>query len=522
MALVIIIAFIAFSGISTNVEYKNVEYKNVDKVALAANFSALTSRNLYNPYNGTAGSWSGPNGATLYSDHITNSVKVDLSSSSAFGGYFTFRVSFTTKGIYTISCQAISDDSLVYNSVRVCNGIGTEIIPYTQIPSNQRTSLTVDTSNWTGPNTLFIYLKPSLVNGFPSGLSSISVEYQNLMVEFGSEMTDFCNWFTVAVESYGSDSDSESDYDSGFNNGYDLGYCLGNFNGLGKYRDNIYTYHYLYSMAISGSSSWVSQSTQQDTVSFSITVLSSQFQLGYMHTLVDVPGPGKYYFSCDPLDESTPGTGVTSNYKIEIEDNATLTKDNTNWVQNGEIEFTVDESHYDPDTNKYRIRFKYYVTDYSNPNNTTCKWSFNNHKIVSEEYRTLTDSYYTEGRIDGIELGNEVGYQEGYDEGFDDGEETGYQEGYEEGVSVSYDVGYEAGRGAGYSVGYSEGLAVAETVDGSSLGALGGAISGTTDMFVNAFDTLSGIEVFGITLGSILALAVAIAIVVFIIKMVKR
>ncbi len=158
------------------------------------------------------------------------------------------------------------------------------------------------------------------------------------------------------------------------------------------------------------------------------------------------------------------------------------------------------------------------------------------------------DSGYDEGYDSGYDEGYDSGYDEGYDSGYDEGvkyadsrvnitseswtdgynigfsmgEDEGYDSGYDEGVLVSYDVGYEAGRGAGYSVGYAEGLAVAETVDGSSLGALGGAISGTTDIFVNAFDTLSGIEVFGITLGSILALAVAIAIVVFIIKMVKR
>lgn len=136
------------------------------------------------------------------------------------------------------------------------------------------------------------------------------------------------------------------------------------------------------------------------------------------------------------------------------------------------------------------------------------------------------NSGYTAGYDEGYDIGKQEGYDEGWDEGSDTyyqiGKDEGYDTGYEEGVAVSYDVGYDAGRGAGYSVGYSEGLAVAETVDGSSLGALGGAISGTTDMFVNAFDTLSGIEVFGITLGSILALAVAIAIVVFIIKMVKR
>ena len=347
---VIIIAFIAFIGISTN-----VEYKNVDKVALAASYDTLTSRNLYNPYNGTAGTWSGPNGATFYSDHITNSVKVVLTSASAFGGYFYFSVPFTTKGIYTISCQAISNDSLVYNSVKVLNGIGTEIIPYTQFPSNQRISLTVDTSNWTGPNTMVIYLQPSLISGFPSAISSTSVEYQNLMVESGSVMTEFCNWFTSALDSYASESNS---YDSGYSDGYEVGYRYGNYDGLAKYWDNIYTYHYLYSTAVSGSSTWISTSIDQDTVSFSITVLSYQFVKPindcYLYSIVDVPGPGKYYFSCDPLDESTPGTGIISNYKIVIGDTLTLTKDNTNWVQNGEIEFTIDESHYGSGRGRHR------------------------------------------------------------------------------------------------------------------------------------------------------------------------
>ena len=520
MALVIIIAFIAFSGISTN-----VEYKNVDKVALAEESTAINyfdARRLmgngfmtfqsgyyysYSPY--PSGGYVDYGLSGDLSSYDFNNVTFTVSSS---GYYYGYSIIVPTTGTYTLSFVPTDLSTNLQGGMYVSCDVSNTY--YVADSATSGLTLEYDSVTFGTPYSYTF----EVTNSNAYMLSSSTPVFVTTIV-FKTSRTGWTNGrykfnlsnIQLECGDTASAYSSPLDLNATYENGFSAGYNYGNNDGLGKYDDNIYTYHYLYSMGIGGSSSWVSKSTFQDTVSFSIEVLSSQFcQYGYMYTLIDVPGPGTYIFSCDPLDESTPGTGVTSNYKIVIGDNVTLTKDNTNWVQNGEIEFTVDESHYDTNTKKYRIYVKYYITDYSNPNSTTCKWSFNNHKIVSEEYRTLTDSYYTEGRGDGIELGNEVGYQEGFadgeesgyqegywdgeDFGYAEGESHGYQEGYEEGVSVSYDVGYNEG--------YSNGKINGETSATKSWNGLLPTLFGSIASFFVIL--LDGITIFDTTMLTLL------------------
>mgnify|MGYP004646259197 CR=1 FL=1 len=116
----------------------------------------------------------------------------------------------------------------------------------------------------------------------------------------------------------------------------------------------------------------------------------------------------------------------------------------------------------------------------------------------------------------GVSAGTTAGHEAGYFEGYAAGEVN--SENYVNG----YNSGNEVGYASGYNVGYTEGLSSASALDGTGLGALGGTISATTNMILKAFDTVGQINVFGITIWSLIGVAVAIAIIFFVVKLIKR
>lgn len=173
-------------------------------------------------------------------------------------------------------------------------------------------------------------------------------------------------------------------------------------------------------------------------------------------------------------------------------------------------------------------------------------------KVYETGYTAGHDVGYTEGYSAGNTAGHDAGYTEGYSVGNTAGHEAGYTEGYEAGNTAGHDAGYtegydlgypegyaagevnsenytngynsgnEVGYATGYDVGYTEGLSTATSLDGTGLGALGGTISATTNMILKAFDTVGQLNVFGITIWSLIGVAVAIAIIFFVVKIIKR
>lgn len=112
------------------------------------------------------------------------------------------------------------------------------------------------------------------------------------------------------------------------------------------------------------------------------------------------------------------------------------------------------------------------------------------------------------------------GVQAGYDNGYADGVVHGEQN--SENYINGYNSGNEIGYNNGYNVGYTEGLSSASSLDGTGLGALGGTISATVNTIIKSLDVVGNVNIFGVTVWSLIALAVAIAIVTFIIRLVKR
>lgn len=92
-----------------------------------------------------------------------------------------------------------------------------------------------------------------------------------------------------------------------------------------------------------------------------------------------------------------------------------------------------------------------------------------------------------------------------------------YTDGYNDGYAQGYDTGY----GAGEVVGYTDGLSDGSAFEGTSLGALGGVIGGTVNVFTRAFDTVGNLNVFGITIWSLVGVVIAFGLVMLVLKIIR-
>lgn len=92
---------------------------------------------------------------------------------------------------------------------------------------------------------------------------------------------------------------------------------------------------------------------------------------------------------------------------------------------------------------------------------------------------------------------------------------------YNDGYKNGYTQGYDTGFGAGEAVGYTDGLSDGTALEGTSLGALGGVLGSTLNLFTRAFDAVGNLNVFGITIWSLIGIVIAFGLVMLILKMIR-
>lgn len=128
---------------------------------------------------------------------------------------------------------------------------------------------------------------------------------------------------------------------------------------------------------------------------------------------------------------------------------------------------------------------------------------------------SLAESFYLEGYWSGYYTGYTLGENEGYDTGFMGGYDVGYDAGYDVGNMEGMEEGYILGNEAGYKRGVSE-------LDTAG-GAVGNFLESTWDIVVDAVTTISeGTTINGISILGILFTCLGIAVVVVVLRLIRR
>ena len=128
---------------------------------------------------------------------------------------------------------------------------------------------------------------------------------------------------------------------------------------------------------------------------------------------------------------------------------------------------------------------------------------------------------YTQGNTDGIAAGTEIGYQNGYSQGNTDGiaagTEIGYQNGYTQGKTDGISEGTNIGYNNGYQGGYNDGVIKGQTDSDIVEKGINGFFTGLTAFFAPFLTLGFG----GITVASLLGLAVTVFIIILIYKLTR-
>lgn len=119
---------------------------------------------------------------------------------------------------------------------------------------------------------------------------------------------------------------------------------------------------------------------------------------------------------------------------------------------------------------------------------------------------------------DGYSAGYDEGYSTGKDDGYSTGKDDGYDSGYEDGYRSGYDGGYLNGETNGYNSGYNKGYEAGAKLTGGAGGALGAA-----QAIVRSIWGVIDVPIFGeyFTLGTLLSIIVVLAIVMFVVGLIR-
>ena len=141
------------------------------------------------------------------------------------------------------------------------------------------------------------------------------------------------------------------------------------------------------------------------------------------------------------------------------------------------------------------------------------------YKLAYDQGIVMAELKWKEGYNLGYDTGNTEGYKSGYNVGnwvgFANGKEVGYNNGVTEGYNTGYGEGYTIGNDEGYRRGVKE-------LDTAG-GVVGGFIESTWDVLVDGVTIVSdGTTINGISLLGIFFTVIGIAVVVLVLRLIRR
>lgn len=149
------------------------------------------------------------------------------------------------------------------------------------------------------------------------------------------------------------------------------------------------------------------------------------------------------------------------------------------------------------------------------------KWESYNagYKIAYDEGIALAELRWKEGYNLGYDKGNTDGYESGYNKGHTSGWQSGNTVGYNNGLADGYDGGYNDGYTKGNDEGYRRGVKELDTAGG----VVGGFVESAWDVLVDGVTIVSdGTTVNGISLLGIFFTVIGIAVVVLVLRLIRR